>query len=185
MRKVYLAGPDVFFPDALEFMAKKAEMAARYGLQALNPGDNILEFKTTAEQLGFAINAADEALMDEADAIIANLTPFRGTSADVGTAYELGYMAAQGKPLYGYTNDARVFSDRIDLWNAEAGAMHVPDEAKFRTENFSFADNLMLVGGIIRRGGELVIEDVAPAERFTSLVGFEKCLKLLAARFDA
>ena len=184
MRKVYLAGPDVFFPDALAFMANKAEIAARYGLQALNPGDNILEFKTTAEDLGFAINAADEALMNEADAIIANLTPFRGTSADVGTAYELGYMAAQGKPLYGYTNDARIFSDRIDLWNREAKALHMPGEDNLRAENFNFADNLMLVGGIIRRGGELVIEDVGPAERFTSLVGYEKCLKLLAARFD-
>ena len=32
-------------------------------------------------------------MMDEADAIIANLTPFRGPSADAGTVYELGYMA--------------------------------------------------------------------------------------------
>ena len=32
--------------------------------------------------------------MKEADAIIANLTPFRGPSADTGTVYELGYMAA-------------------------------------------------------------------------------------------
>ena len=35
--------------------------------------------------------------MDAADAIIANLTPFRGPSADAGTVYELGYMAGRGK----------------------------------------------------------------------------------------
>ena len=29
----------------------------------------------------------------QADAIIANLTPFRGPGADAGTVYELGYMA--------------------------------------------------------------------------------------------
>jgi nucleoside 2-deoxyribosyltransferase len=33
-------------------------------------------------------------MMDAADAIIANLTPFRGPGADPGTVYELGYMAA-------------------------------------------------------------------------------------------
>src|SRR5262249_9786113 len=34
-----------------------------------------------------------EAMMDASDAIIANLTPFRGPGADPGTVYELGYMA--------------------------------------------------------------------------------------------
>jgi nucleoside 2-deoxyribosyltransferase len=183
MRKVYLAGPDVFFPDALAFMAKKAEIAAKYGLKGLNPGDNILEFKTTPEQHGYAINAADEALMNEADAIIANLTPFRGVSADAGTVYELGYMAAQGKALFAYTNDARPFSDRIGIWNSEAKALHMPGEAGLRAENFQFADNLMLVGGIVRRGGTFLVEDEAPERRFSSLVAFEKCCKLLADHF--
>ena len=38
-------------------------------------------------------------MMDAADAIIANLTPFRGPGADAGTVYELGYMAGRGKLL--------------------------------------------------------------------------------------
>ena len=42
--------------------------------------------------------------MDSADAIIANLTPFRGIAADTGTCFELGYMCAQGKPAFAYTN---------------------------------------------------------------------------------
>ena len=43
--------------------------------------------------------------MIEADAIIANLTPFRGPGADAGTVYELGYMAGRGKLCLGYCND--------------------------------------------------------------------------------
>ena len=43
--------------------------------------------------------------MDAADAIIANLTPFRGPSADAGTVYELGYMAGRGKLCLAYSND--------------------------------------------------------------------------------
>ena len=44
-------------------------------------------------------------MMDAADAIIANLTPFRGPSADAGTVYELGYMAGRGKLCLAYSND--------------------------------------------------------------------------------
>ena len=46
--------------------------------------------------------------MIAADAIIANLTPFRGPSADAGTVYELGYMAGRGKLCLGYCNDPAV-----------------------------------------------------------------------------
>ena len=44
--------------------------------------------------------------MDAADAIIANLTPFRGAGADPGTVYELGYMAGRRKFCLAYSNDA-------------------------------------------------------------------------------
>ena len=48
-----------------------------------------------------------------ADAVIANLTPFRGPGADAGTVYELGYMAGRGKLCLGYSNDASVYADRV------------------------------------------------------------------------
>jgi nucleoside 2-deoxyribosyltransferase len=38
------------------------------------------------------------AMMQQCDLAIAQLTPFRGVSMDVGTAVELGYMHARGKP---------------------------------------------------------------------------------------
>ena len=48
-------------------------------------------------------------MMDAADAIIANLTPFRGPGADPGTVYELGYMAGRGKLCLGYCNDPALY----------------------------------------------------------------------------
>jgi len=33
---------------------------------------------------------------------------------DVGTAVEIGYMHAQGKPVFGYTNVAADYADRCD-----------------------------------------------------------------------
>ena len=47
--------------------------------------------------------------MDQADVIIANLTPFRGPSADAGTVYELGYMLGKGDRLcLGYSNSPSI-----------------------------------------------------------------------------
>ena len=59
------------------------------------PLDNTIE--RSAADASLQIFKANEAMMDACDAIIANLTPFRGPGADAGTVYELGYMAAQGK----------------------------------------------------------------------------------------
>ena len=101
--KIYLAGPDVFLPDAVAIGRRKAEICARHGLTGLYPLDNAVDL--AAGDASLAIFKGNEAMMDAADAIIANLTPFRGPSADAGTVYELGYMAGRGKLLFAYSND--------------------------------------------------------------------------------
>jgi nucleoside 2-deoxyribosyltransferase len=89
--KIYLAGPDVFLPDAVEIGRKKAAICARYGIRGLYPLDNAVDL--SAADASLTIFKGNEAMMEAADVIIANLTPFRGPSADAGTVYELGYMA--------------------------------------------------------------------------------------------
>src|SRR6202035_2747942 len=96
MTKVYLAGPDVFLPDAVEIGRRKVELCTRHGLTGLYPLDNAIDLAATDASL--QIFRGNEAMMQSADAIIANLTPFRGPGADAGTVYELGYMAGHGKP---------------------------------------------------------------------------------------
>ena len=93
--QVYLAGPDVFLPDALEVGRQKTEICRRHGLIGLYPLDNAVDRAATEASL--QIFKANETMMDQADAIIANLTPFRGPGADGGTVYELGYMAARSE----------------------------------------------------------------------------------------
>lgn len=56
---------------------------------------------------GLAISRAMERVMRSCDAIIVNLTPLRGPSADVGSAYETGFMRALGLPIFAYTHDDR------------------------------------------------------------------------------
>ena len=53
-----------------------------------------------AEQ-GLAISRAMEQVMQGCDAMIVNLTPFRGPSADVGSASEMGFMRALGRSIFG------------------------------------------------------------------------------------
>ena len=109
--KIYLAGPDVFLPDAIEIGRRKAAICARHGLSGLYPLDNAVDL--TAADASLAIFKGNEAMMDAADAIIANLTPFRGPSADAGTVYELGYMAGRGKLCFAYSNDPAVYAERV------------------------------------------------------------------------
>ena len=109
--KIYLAGPDVFLPDAIEIGRRKAAICARHGVSGLYPLDNAVDL--SAADASLAIFKGNEAMMDAADAIIANLTPFRGPSADAGTVYELGYMAGRGKLCLAYSNDPAVYAERV------------------------------------------------------------------------
>src|SRR3979409_2187847 len=109
--KIYLAGPDVFLPDAVELGRRKAAICARHGLSGLYPLDNAIDLSDRAASLNTF--AGNEAMMIEADAIIANLTPFRGPGADAGTVYELGFMAGRGKLCLGYPNDPTLYADRV------------------------------------------------------------------------
>src|ERR1700728_4816120 len=108
---VYLAGPDVFLPDAVEIGRRKVELCRRHGLTGLYPLDNDIDL--AAQDASLRIFRGNETMMLEADAIIANLTPFRGPGADAGTVYELGYMAARGKFCLGYSNDPAIYADRV------------------------------------------------------------------------
>src|SRR3979409_637881 len=95
-------------------MPSNSEGARRVSCRArarLYPLDNAIDL--SARDASLRIFAGNEAMMIEADAIIANLTPFRGPGADAGTVYELGFMAGGGKLCLGYCNDPTLYADRV------------------------------------------------------------------------
>src|SRR5687767_1315317 len=103
--RIYLAGPEVFLPDAIAMGARKAAMCATYGLAGVFPLDAQLGLAGLPKaEAARRISEANEGLMRSCDALIANLTPFRGVSMDSGTAFEVGFMRALGRPVLGYTN---------------------------------------------------------------------------------
>ena len=184
--KVYLAGPEVFLPDARAQLDRKIALTRAAGLTPVSPGDLEIPAKPTKHEFGITISAIDEQLMDSADAIIANLTPFRGIAADTGTAFELGYMCARGKIAFAYSNVAEDHYARLRAFYG--GSTHRTADGRERgpdgmsLEDFDMAENLMLDGGVERRGGTVIRRDVPEAERYTDTAAFEECLRLLAQR---
>lgn len=181
MEKVYLAGPDVFLPDALEVGQHKIDICRRHGLHGLYPLDNTVDLAAIGASL--AIFAGNEAMMDAADAIIANLTPFRGAGADPGTSYELGYMAARGKLLLGYSNDPSTYAERVRRSSEVAGPDGLSvDIDGLAVEDFGLSDNLMMVHALDRHGCALVAPRARPDDVWHDLTAFETCVRLAAER---
>jgi nucleoside 2-deoxyribosyltransferase len=177
--KIYLAGPDVFLPDALAIGRRKAEICAHHGLIGLYPLDNAVD--VAAGEASLAIFRNCEATMDAADAIIANLTPFRGAGADPGTAYELGYMASRGKLCLGYSNDPTLYAARVRRSgevNTRDGRL--VDADGLTVEDFGLTDNLMLIHALDLHGCPLVVPSQAPTDLWHDLTAFEFCVRKAA-----
>jgi nucleoside 2-deoxyribosyltransferase len=183
--KVYLAGPEVFLPNAREQLDRKIALTRAAGLVPVSPGDLAIPETPTRRERALSISAIDEQLMNSADAIIANLTPFRGIAADTGTVYELGFMCGQGKLAFAYSNIAADhFSRTSDFYggNVAPGADgHLRGPDGMLLEDFDMAENLMLDGGVESRGGKVIVRDVPPERLYADTAAFEECLRLLAA----
>lgn len=125
--RVYLAGPDIFRPDALAWAESARALCAQRGHEAIIPLD---ADATTAE----AIFRANIRMLHSADAVLANLNPFWGAEPDSGTCVEVGYALALGKPVVGYIEAAVPMSERIGVIDGEG----------YRVEGFGLPLNLML-----------------------------------------
>ena len=122
-------------------------------------------------------------MMMEADAIIANLTPFRGPGADAGTVYELGYMAGRGKLCLGYSNDPSSYADRMRKFsdvNSRDGRLI--DALGLTVEDFGLSDNLMMIHALDLHGCALVTPRQAPVDIWHDLTAFETCVRMAAGR---
>jgi nucleoside 2-deoxyribosyltransferase len=176
---IYLAGPEVFLPGfgKAVFDGKKS-MCATFGFEGISPMDGDLSLEgLSAFQQGIAIYQGNLAHMRACDAVIANMTPFRGVSVDPGTAFEMGYMAASGKPVLGYTHVMSQFHHR-SLRYYEHGRSDLLEtySAGSSVERFDMTDNLMMVGAVDCAGFKVQQAAVPPGEELTSLAGFRLCL---------
>ena len=178
--KIYLAGPDVFLPDALDIGRRKVEICRHHGMTGLYPLDTAVDL--SARDASLQIFKGLQAMMDASDAIIANLTPFRGPGADPGTVYELGYMAGRGKLCLGYCNDPTSYAERVARFTkvTSAANKHLIDSDGLTVENFGLPDNLMMIHALDLHGRPLVMPRERPDDIWHDLTAFETCVRLVA-----
>lgn len=141
MTAVYLAGPDVFLPEAGQLARMQKALCYRHGFEPRHPFD-----QATLSSPG--IFRTNVGMIRDADAVVANLNPFRGAEVDSGTAFEIGFAAALGKTVIGYVSRPENLMQRVerlhgnltydaqaDLWRDRDGNL---------VEDFGHAVNLML-----------------------------------------
>jgi nucleoside 2-deoxyribosyltransferase len=179
--RIYLAGPEVFLADHHAVAAAKRAVCAAHGLEGVFPTDTPAPADAAPEWV--RLYRGLEAEMRSCDAIIANLTPFRGPSADPGTVYELGFMRALGRPAFGYSNIAARFGART-MAAIGAGARRRgegwEDAEGMLVEAFDLHDNLMLEGGLAAAGGFLAVAEVPAEARWRDLGAFTRCVEAAA-----
>jgi nucleoside 2-deoxyribosyltransferase len=174
--KAYLAGPDVFLPTARENARRKAEICIGFGIVGCQPEAGDVQMLPPAEawQTIFRTNLA---LMESCDIVIANLTPFRGASADAGTLIEVGWFFGRRRPVFGYSNSAKLFTERSHL-QIQATPDPLPG---LSVEEFGLPDNLMVEGAILEGGAYPV---VCPSDNqdhpFDALDVFGRCVEIAA-----
>ena len=134
--RVYIAGPDVFRPDVSTWAAHVRGRLAERGHHALMPIDG-------EENTAGGIYRANLAMIRSADALIANLNPFRGDEPDSGTCFEVGYATALGTPVLAYLDDGRPLKDKL---GSAGDTVDVPttDADGWQVEDFGLPLNLML-----------------------------------------
>jgi nucleoside 2-deoxyribosyltransferase len=172
----YLAGPTVFFPNAVEEGKRMKEHLAKMLPPIIGhfPFDNEIpkEAFSDPKRAARLIADANEKMMDKCcgdgkiGVILVNMKPWRGPEMDSGTAFETGYMSALSRNsnviIVGYTDDPRKFEDRViddhyhgrkNITVGADGFSRGPDG--FAVEAFELEENLMITSAIERTGGRV------------------------------
>lgn len=155
MARVYLAGPEVFRPDAVAEGRRLQALCAAHGLEGLYPLDG-----GAPDDTATVIRQRCQAGISRVDAVVANISPFRGAHMDPGTAWEIGFAEARGLPVFLWSNDGRALKERI-------AGVHGPDGLRdmdgHLLEDFEQPENLMIAppGVAVWRSPEEAIAEAA------------------------
>ncbi|MBC6981067.1 nucleoside 2-deoxyribosyltransferase [Caulobacter sp. 17J80-11] len=147
---VCLLGPDLWFPEAEEHARRQRDLCDQAGFVGITALDHNLVETEPSEAMAREIYAESIARIRRCDAVVANLTPWRGPGCDAGTAFEVGFAAALGKPVFAYLNvvdeEEADHRDRVErMIGAEIDADgEWRDSYGCTVEDFGLPENLML-----------------------------------------
>jgi nucleoside 2-deoxyribosyltransferase len=75
---------------------------------------------------------------------------------DSGTAYEVGFMRALGRPVFGYTNMVDDLASRARAFRARGIPEGDCDRSDCEIEDFGLAENIMIAVAVVLSGGTVV-----------------------------
>ena len=180
---VFISGPEVFLPEAVaagNFIKAQIYLFnwlylrdADYQIQGLYSFDASYVPKNMDPVDAVNIYGGNISLMNQSHLAISNMTRFRGPGIDGGTAFEMGYMAAQGKVVIGYYNENayydlpmanRSYIDKVvesmgvlRKVQSSDGTIIYYDRNNVSVENFGLSENLMMIGSILFPTGRVFI----------------------------
>jgi len=115
--KIFIAGP-LFSQAEREFNLKVDGELRKHGFKTFLPQRDVGKLDDLLTKEGERayrmIFKRDLKGLDQADAVVAILD---GPDVDSGTAFEVGYAFAKGKPVIGLKTDMRVFAKDEELNN--------------------------------------------------------------------
>lgn len=178
---VYLSGPERWAPGAATLALRQHQLCAEAGIEALFPEAAQMVEQDGSEVQARELYAAALASLRRADAVIVNLTPWRGPSAHPTAAFEAGFASALGKPVFAYMNvgdeaDAEYVGRVEAMVGAEIGEDGVvrdPDGALI--EDFGLPETVMLWAEARR------FFCIVTADPLGDLTGVELCLEAMKA----
>lgn len=163
MKKIYIAGFDVFKQDSIQIGQHYSQLCHKYGYQGLYPLDNVVDFNQSKNKIAQDIYKANVKLILEADIVIANLNAFRGKEADTGTVWECGYAKALGKQVLGYMQENKTYLETFKDDERHLLNNVFVDSDDMVIEDFDYPINLMIACSV----DKMIFGN------------FEDCLKLL------
>lgn len=158
--KIYLAGPEVFLPNAIEVLKNHQKLCQELGFIGLSPLDNELKKENLSGiQLAKKIFLSNVELIKQCDIVAANINFFRGGVIDDGTAWEIGYAHGLGKIIFGYL-DAYIpliqkTKQKIKTIPHSSG-YYMDEDGYLLNEDFGNSVNLMIEYSIETSGGKII-----------------------------
>ena len=145
-RFLYLAGPSIFRPDARVIGHELKQICLAHGCEGLYPLDGSDAVKPGHDRRATAClhYVCNMAMLGKADAVVADIAPFRGPHMDPGTAFEIGWAVARSIPVFAYTAEPKILIERMESELAYDPAPVRRDLEENLIEDFGLAENLMI-----------------------------------------
>jgi nucleoside 2-deoxyribosyltransferase len=181
---VYLSGPDAYHADGDALVADKKALCLAAGFTPVGPDAGDLTEEEPSEAMAREIYAQRVSRLKEADAVVVNLTPFRGPGCDQAAAFEAGVMSGMGKPVFAYMNvrseEEAELSSRVEAFEgASVGDDLVwRDATGYEIEDFGLPESLMLWAEARR------LYVIVTPEPHHDLTGLQLCLEAIKLYSD-